>query len=64
MQVTFTKKAATEMVGRLEREIPGLCKHIFVGTFHSIAVRWLKIHGKKVRIRVFVCFSDLRSPPL
>lgn len=42
LTVTFTNKAAKEMKERIAQEIgEKKAKHIMIGTFHSLAVRWL-----------------------
>jgi DNA helicase-2/ATP-dependent DNA helicase PcrA len=48
--VTFTNKAAKEMVERLEKLVPGSVKDLTVGTFHSICARILRIDGKAINI--------------
>jgi len=41
--LTFTNKAAGEMIGRLERFFPGsTVSRIQSGTFHAVSYRWLK----------------------
>ena len=40
--LTFTNKAAAEMVARVEREFAGTAKRIEAGTFHAVSYRWLK----------------------
>lgn len=42
LTVTFTNKAATEMKERIGKEVgEARTKKIMIGTFHSLAVRWL-----------------------
>ena len=48
--VTFTNKAAKEMVERLEKLVPGSIKQLTIGTFHSICARILRIDGKAIGI--------------
>lgn len=43
LAVTFTNKAAKEMRERLERLVPGFAG-AWVGTFHGLAHRWLRLH--------------------
>ncbi|MFW5719679.1 MAG: ATP-dependent helicase [Candidatus Dojkabacteria bacterium] len=46
--VTFTNKAAKEMRSRIERLVGGKTDFSFLGTFHSICVRILKVDGEHV----------------
>lgn len=46
MSVTFTNKAAAEMRSRLEMIIGPATQGLWVGTFHSIAHRLLRLHWK------------------
>ncbi len=50
MAVTFTNKAAAEMRGRIEQllGIPGAA--LWVGTFHGIAHRLLRLHWREARL--------------
>ena len=44
--LTFTNKAANEMISRLERHFsPAITKQINAGTFHAVAYRYLKEHS-------------------
>ncbi len=45
--VTFTNKAATEMRGRIEALMGHAVGGMWVGTFHSIAHRLLRLHWKE-----------------
>jgi len=49
-RVTFTNKAAKEMVERLDKLVPGSVKELTVGTFHSICAKILRIDGKAIGI--------------
>ena len=53
LAITFTNKAAREIKERLTKEIgdPDVSKEIWAGTFHSICMRILRIHGEKVGYR-------------
>ena len=45
--LTFTNKAANEMISRLERHFDSaVTKQINAGTFHAVAYRYLKEHSK------------------
>lgn len=50
MAVTFTNKAAREMMERLEMMLPSgvETKNMWIGTFHSICNRFLRIHSNEV----------------
>lgn len=50
LAVTFTNKAAKEMRGRLEEMLGGLSRHLWVGTFHSLAHRLLKMHWREAKL--------------
>ena len=47
--LTFTNKAAAEMVGRLERKFGKLA--IEAGTFHAVSYRWLKSIDPKLTLK-------------
>ena len=50
MAVTFTNKAAREMRGRIEAML-GMSPHgMWVGTFHGLAHRLLKMHWKEAKL--------------
>lgn len=50
--LTFTNKAAGEMVARLERHFPkeAIAK-IEAGTFHAVCYRWLKAHNGQISLK-------------
>ncbi|HZP13111.1 MAG TPA: DNA helicase II [Nevskiaceae bacterium] len=50
LAVTFTNKAAAEMRGRLERLITVPIRAMWVGTFHGIAHRMLRMHWEKAKL--------------
>ena len=50
LAVTFTNKAAAEMRGRLERLLQLPVRALWVGTFHGIAHRMLRMHWKEARL--------------
>ncbi len=45
LAVTFTNKAAKEMVNRLGRAGNAISRRMWVGTFHGIAARLLRLHA-------------------
>ncbi len=47
LAVTFTNKAASEMRGRIEQLIDVPIRAMWVGTFHGIAHRMLRLHWKE-----------------
>ena len=47
LAVTFTNKAAAEMRGRVERLLEGPARAMWVGTFHGIAHRLLRMHWRQ-----------------
>ena len=50
LAVTFTNKAAAEMRGRLEQLLAQPVHTLWVGTFHGIAHRLLRMHWKDARL--------------
>ncbi|MCP4628991.1 MAG: UvrD-helicase domain-containing protein, partial [bacterium] len=48
--LTFTNKAAKEMVSRVEELVPADAKRIWGGTFHHIANRILRTHIQRLDI--------------
>jgi DNA helicase-2/ATP-dependent DNA helicase PcrA len=46
--LTFTNKAAREMINRVEALVPCDAKKIWGGTFHHIANRILRVHGQRL----------------
>lgn len=59
LAVTFTNKAAKEMRERIERLIGNEAKRLWMGTFHSICARILRIDGHHLGISTdFVIFDD------
>ncbi len=60
--MTFTNKAAKEMVERLDKLVPGSVKDLTVGTFHSICAKILRIDGKAIGIPAGICDLRWRRP--
>ncbi|UZK04603.1 DNA helicase II [Venatoribacter cucullus] len=50
MAVTFTNKAAKEMNNRLEQLLSIPANGMWVGTFHGLAHRFLKLHWREARL--------------
>jgi DNA helicase-2/ATP-dependent DNA helicase PcrA len=50
--LTFTNKAAGEMIARLERHFPAqTVSKIEAGTFHAVSYRWLKARDPKLTLK-------------
>ena len=50
LAVTFTNKAAAEMRGRVESLLPGGTRGMWVGTFHGLAHRLLRLHWQDANL--------------
>ncbi len=50
LAVTFTNKAAHEMRGRIETLLENDVSKMWIGTFHSISHRLLRLHAEKVNL--------------
>ncbi len=53
LAITFTNKAANEIKHRLSRELldDDVAREIWAGTFHSVCMRILRVHGAKLGYR-------------
>ena len=59
LALTFTNKAAREMMDRLEGELRGLKTRPLIGTFHSLGARILRAEAEAAgRTKDFVIFDD------
>lgn len=59
LAVTFTNKAAREMRERVEKMVGETASHLWMGTFHSICARILRIDGQAIGLdRSFVIYDD------
>lgn len=59
LAVTFTNKAAREMRERIEAMAGDAAKHLWMGTFHSLCARLLRMEGKHIGIDPnFVIYDD------
>ena len=63
LAITFTNKAANEIKERLAREIgdESVSREIWAGTFHSICMRILRVHGEKVGYRPGFSIYDMED---
>lgn len=52
MLVTFTNKAANEILERISKVCPGAYK-MWIGTFHKICIRIIRTHGELLNIKNF-----------
>lgn len=50
LAVTFTNKAASEMRSRVEQMLGMTAKNMWIGTFHSLAHRLLRIHWRDANL--------------
>ncbi|HEX7421569.1 MAG TPA: UvrD-helicase domain-containing protein, partial [Thermoanaerobaculia bacterium] len=48
LAVTFTNKAANEMLSRVERLVPGIGGRPWIGTFHSTSLRMLRRYADRL----------------
>lgn len=58
MLVTFTNKAAHEMISRVEKLLGKRPKGIWAGTFHSIANRFLRVYYKTLKLKANYAIMD------
>ena len=59
MAVTFTNKAAREMISRLNNLVSASVKDLTIGTFHSICVRILRQDGAAIGVeKEFVIYDN------
>lgn len=59
LALTFTNKAAREMMDRLESELRGLKSRPLIGTFHSLGAKILRAEAEALgRTKDFVIFDD------
>ncbi len=58
LAVTFTNKAAREMVERVEQLMGRSCAGLWLGTFHSIGLRIVRAHGELVDLQANFTILD------
>jgi DNA helicase II / ATP-dependent DNA helicase PcrA len=59
LAVTFTNKAAREMRDRVEKLIGGAASGMWIGTFHALCARMLRIDGRAIGLDPnFVIYDD------
>lgn len=59
LAVTFTNKAAREMKERVERQAGAKAAGMWIGTFHSICAKMLRIDGRAIGLDAnFVVYDD------
>jgi len=58
MLVTFTNKAASEMIKRVEVLLGTRPKGIWAGTFHAMANRFIRIYAKKLGLKTNYTIMD------
>ena len=59
LAVTFPNKAAREMQERVERQLGGKAAGIWMGTFHALCSRMLRIEGKAIGLHPqFTIYDD------
>lgn len=58
LAITFTNKAAKEMRERLEQLVGNQAHDVWMGTFHSICLRFLFRFGKEIGLETFTIIDD------
>ena len=48
--LTFSRRAAREMLGRVERVVGGSAQRVWGGTFHAVASRLMRLHGRAIGV--------------
>jgi len=49
--LTFSRRAAREMLGRVERVVGGGAQRVWSGTFHAVASRLMRLHGRAIGVQ-------------
>ncbi|MFQ7007698.1 MAG: UvrD-helicase domain-containing protein [Parasutterella sp.] len=62
LAVTFTNKAAKEMLARLQNMIPINPRVMWVGTFHGLCNRLLRLHHQEAGLPATFAILDMERP--
>ena len=62
MAVTFTNKAAREMMSRLSMLFPVNTRNLWVGTFHGLCNRLLRLHYRDAALPQSFNILDVQDP--
>src|SRR4026208_1418903 len=61
--VTFTNKAAREMLTRISAMLPISTRGMWVGTFHGLCNRLLRAHYREANLPQLLQIMDTEDPP-
>src|SRR4026208_2579535 len=63
LAVTFTNKAAKEMLTRISAMLPINTRGMWVGTFHGLCNRMLRTHAREAGLPSLFQILDTEDPP-